>query len=201
MEDFRREAKAVAHQLRSSSRILEVAPGPGFFAIELAKLGDFSVTGLDVSRTFVEIANKNASDGGVKVDFRQGDASRMPFADQSFDFAYCSAAFKNFSQPLAALNEMHRILCLGGEATIVDLSKDTSVAEIDAYVDQSGRNRLDSWLTKWTFRHVLLKRAYTKDEFLRLARQSSFGECKLESDSIGIKARFYRRPTVPRLAS
>lgn len=34
--------------------VLEVAPGPGYFAVELAKLGRFHVTGLDVSRTFVE---------------------------------------------------------------------------------------------------------------------------------------------------
>jgi len=92
-------------------------------------------------------------------------------------------------------------LCPGGEARIVDLLKDTPVAEIEAYVDQSGRNRLDAWLTKWTFRHLLLKRAYTKDEFMHLARQSSFGECNLESDSIGIIVRFYRRPMVAPLAS
>jgi len=32
MEDFRREAKAVAEHLRSECNVLEVAPGPGFFA-------------------------------------------------------------------------------------------------------------------------------------------------------------------------
>ena len=201
MEDFRREAKLVAQQLQTGSRVLEVAPGPGFFAIELAKLGDFAVTGLDVSRTFVEIAAKNARDAGVRVDFHPGNASAMPFADQSFDFVYCSAAFKNFSQPLEALNEMHRVLRPGGAASIVDLCKDTPVTDIDAYVNQSGRNLMDAWLTKWTFRHVLLKRAYTKDEFMRLARQSNFGQCKLGNDSIGIKVRLYRKPNWPPLPS
>lgn len=201
MEDFLREAKSVAHQLLSGSRVLEVAPGPGFFAIELAKLGDFAITGLDVSRTFVEIAGKNARDAGVKADFRHGNASAMPFADESFDFVYCSAAFKNFAQPLEALNEMHRVLRPRGEARIVDLCRDTPVDEIDTYVNRSGRSRVDAWLTKWTFRHVLLRRAYTKDEFIRLARQSTFGGCELESDSIGIKVRCYRPLDVPVLAS
>lgn len=201
MEDFIREAKSVAHQLLSGSRVLEVAPGPGFFAIELAKLGDFAITGLDVSRTFVEIAGKNARDAGVKADFRHGNASTMPFADESFDFVYCSAAFKNFAQPLEALNEMHRVLRPRGEARIVDLCRDTPVDEIDTYVNRSGRSRVDAWLTKWTFRHVLLRRAYTKDEFMRLARQSTFGGCELESDSIGIKVRCYRPLDVPVLAS
>ena len=79
--------------------ILEVAPGPGFFSIELARRGKFRVTGLDISPTFVEIARANAAKPGAAVDFRQGNASRMPFADASFDFVFCSAAFKNFTRP------------------------------------------------------------------------------------------------------
>lgn len=55
MEDFRRQARTAAEHLSSGCNVLEVAPGPGFFAIELAKLGDFKITGLDISRTFVEM--------------------------------------------------------------------------------------------------------------------------------------------------
>src|SRR5271166_5708984 len=86
MEDFRRRARSVAEQLSSGCSVLEVAPGPGFFAVELAKLGDFKITGLDISRTFVEIARQNARNAGVKIDFQLGNASAMPFASDSFDF-------------------------------------------------------------------------------------------------------------------
>jgi len=51
MEDFRREAKSAAERLPAGACVLDLAPGPGFFAIELAKLGDFRITGLDISRT------------------------------------------------------------------------------------------------------------------------------------------------------
>jgi len=138
MEDFRRAAKAIAVHLRSGSTVLEVAPGPGFFAIELAKLGNFRITGLDVSRTFVDIAVRNAGDAGTNIDFRMGNAAAMPFDGESFDFVYCSAAFKNFSEPLKALNEIHRVLRPGGDALVADLSKEVSSHEIDAYVEQSG---------------------------------------------------------------
>src|SRR5215470_6936087 len=70
IEDFRRQAEAVAARLRPGSDVLEVAPGPGFFAIELAKLGNFQITGLDISRTFTNIASENAQNAGVKIDFR-----------------------------------------------------------------------------------------------------------------------------------
>lgn len=196
MEDFRREAWSVAQRLSSGARVLEVAPGPGFFAIELAKVGDFRITGLDISRTLVEIAKKNAGDARVDIDFRLGSASLMPFAEDSFDFVYCSAAFKNFSQPLEALNEMHRVLRPGCEALVVDLRQDASLDDIDSYVKQSGRSLLDGWMTRWTFRHLLLKRAYSRGAFLKLAQQSSFGTCHIHESGIGLEVRFRKPPCI-----
>jgi len=190
MKDFRREAEDVAEQLPAGSSVLEVAPGPGFFAIELAKLGDFRITGLEVSRTFVEIAAKNARDAGVGVVFRLGNASAMPFADESFDFVYCSAAFKNFSEPIQALDEMYRVLRAGKKAVIVDLCKDATMAEIDGYVRQSGRSWIDALITKWTFRRVLLKRAYTRNAFVQMAQLSRFGSCELKDSLFGLNVQF-----------
>ena len=196
LQEFRQEAKSVTERLRGGSQVLEVAPGPGFFAIELATLGDFKITGLDISRTLVEIATENARNAGLQIDFRLGNASAMPFADESFDFVYCSAAFKNFSEPVKALDEIFRILRSKGEAIIADLRKDASVDEIDAYVKQSGRKRIDAWMTRWTFRHVLLKRAYTKDDFIQMARQSRFGACQIKVSTIGIEVRFTKMARV-----
>ena len=190
MDEFRMEAKAVSNGLRSGANVLEVAPGPGFFAIELAKLGDFKITALDISRTLIEIATENARNANVNVAFRVGNASAMGFADDSFDLVYCSAAFKNFSEPVKALDEMYRVLRAGGEAVVVDLRKDVSAAEIDSYVKQSGRTRIDAWMTKWTFRHVLIKRAYTKDDFVRMAEQSRFSSCQIKVAPIGLEVRF-----------
>jgi ubiquinone/menaquinone biosynthesis C-methylase UbiE len=196
MEDFRRQAKRVAERLRPGCDMLEVAPGPGFFAIELAKLGDFKITGLDASRTFVEIASENARNASAQIDFRLGNASAMPFPDESFDFVYCSAAFKNFSEPVKALDEMHRVLRPGGEAVIADLRRDASLDEINAYLKQSGRSRFDAWVTKWVFRCMLIKRAYTKDEFLRMAAESRFGTCQIDTVPIGFEVRLAKPANV-----
>ena len=110
IDDFRREAKKVAAKLGQESDLLEVAPSPGYFSIELAKLGNFHITGMDISRTFIEIASQNARRAGVNIAFRLGNASAMPFLDESFDFVYCSAAFKNFPEPVEAMNEIYRVL-------------------------------------------------------------------------------------------
>lgn len=114
MNDFRAEARRVAGLLPAGARVLEVAPGPGYFAIELARLGGYEITGLDISKTFVEIAQRNATQAGARVEFRGGSASDMPFEAGQFDFLFCRAAFKNFSEPVLALQEMHRVLKPGG---------------------------------------------------------------------------------------
>src|SRR5262249_54722435 len=86
LSEFKALALRVASQIPAGSDVLEVAPGPGYFAIELAKRGAYRITGLDISHTFVEIAHKNAAQNEVAVDFQQGNAAGMPFANESFDF-------------------------------------------------------------------------------------------------------------------
>lgn len=190
MESFRREASAVAGELPRGARVLEVAPGPGFFAVELARMGEFEITGLDISQAFVEIARSTARRAGVSVDFRLGNVSAMPLESDYFDCVYCSAAFKNFAEPISALDEMHRVLRPGGRAVVFDLRKDVSPADIGSYVDQSGRRRFDAWLTKWAFRLLLIKRAYTLDGIRELAQQTRFGACQIATDELSFRATF-----------
>lgn len=48
LEEYRSLAQRVAWELPPGASVLEVAPGPGYFPIELAKLGNFQVTCLDI---------------------------------------------------------------------------------------------------------------------------------------------------------
>src|SRR6266540_2420572 len=118
--------RQVSDLLPAGSRILEVAPGPGYLAIELARLGTYRVVGLDISKSFVQMAAENAAKAGVQVTFQHGNASAMPFESDAFDLVVCRAAFKNFSEPVQALNEMYRVLKRGGKAVIIDLRRDAS---------------------------------------------------------------------------
>src|SRR5205807_9415913 len=89
---YRKQALELTAGLPDGAQVLEVAPGPGYLSIEMARLRRFHVTALDISHTFVEIASTNAWGAGVDVDFRQGDAARMPFESESFDLIVCQAA-------------------------------------------------------------------------------------------------------------
>src|SRR5262249_4156520 len=147
-ESYRKSAEIVAGQVADGSNVLEIAPGPGYLAIELAKLGNYRVVGLDISQSFVEMARQHAKDAGVAVTFEHGNASCMPFDPDSFDFIVCRAAFKNFAEPVQALSEMYRVLKPDGKALILDLRPDVSSDAINAEVKKMGLGWFNSLVTK-----------------------------------------------------
>jgi ubiquinone/menaquinone biosynthesis C-methylase UbiE len=184
--EFRRLAKRIAAELRPGDRVLEVAPGPGYLAIELARLGSDRVSGLDVSRSFVRIAGENAARARVDVDFRRGDAAGLPFAADAFDFIVCRAAFKNFSDPLGALREMHRVLRGGGKALIIDLRSDASAEAIAAEVAKMRLGRIDAFLTRATL-SALRRRAYLRGDFERMAQATPFSRAEIVEQPLGFE--------------
>src|SRR5262249_42168232 len=147
---FQESARLVAERARPGCELLEVAPGPGYFAIEMTRRG-YRVTTLDISQSFVKIARKNVAAAGVAVDVRHGNASDMLFGNAAFDYIVCIAAFKNFSDPIGALNEMHRVLRPGGEATIFDLRKDANREDIENEVGKMRLSALEALITRWIF--------------------------------------------------
>jgi ubiquinone/menaquinone biosynthesis C-methylase UbiE len=134
--------------------------------------------GLDISESFVRIAPDNAS--------------QMPFPDASFDFIVCSAAFKNFSDPVGALDEIHRVLIPGGRASIYDLRKDATSAEIAAEVQGMRLSAFNAWLTRLTFRFVPLKRAYARADLDAMVARSQFRTCEIVDDGVGFELRLAR---------
>lgn len=200
IEQYRKQASQLTDALPKRADVLEVAPGPGYLAIEMARLGRFRVTGLDISRSFVTIANENARKTAVTVAFRQGDAASMPFNAESFDLIVCQAAFKNFGQPVGALNEMHRVLRDGGMAVIADMSRDATGADIDREVKGMRLGRVSAFMTRWTLT-MLRRRAYSTAQFRRLVTQSAFGTCDIQVSGIGMEVRLRKQigpePTRP----
>jgi ubiquinone/menaquinone biosynthesis C-methylase UbiE len=188
---YRDQARQLTDGLAPGADVLEVAPGPGYVAIEVARLGRFRVTGLDISRSFVEIATRGAEVAAVNVDFRQGDAAAMPFGADSFDLVYCQAAFKNFRRPVDALDEMHRVLRPGGTAVIQDLSRDATGSEIDREVAGMRLSRPNSAMTRMTLR-MLRRRAYGRADFDRLVAESAFRTCDIRPDGVGLEVRLQK---------
>jgi ubiquinone/menaquinone biosynthesis C-methylase UbiE len=183
-------AERLVGRIPAHGKVLEIAPGPGYFCIELAKLGDFQITGLDISKSFVEIAKKNSAEADLKIDFREGNASNMPFADETFDFTFCQAAFKNFSEPVKAITEMYRVLKPKGIAVIADMRHDASADDIEREVKGMDLDPINAFMVKWTFDHMLLKSAYSVDEIKKMAAQTPFSKFRVDVEGVGFQAWF-----------
>jgi ubiquinone/menaquinone biosynthesis C-methylase UbiE len=188
MRGYAAEAKK---HLPDNANVLEVAPGPGYFSIELAKIGNYSITGMDISADFVEICKANAERENVNIRFLQGNAALMPFEDKIFDFIFCSAAFKNFKEPVTALHEMYRVLKNNGIALIVDMNHDVSkekLAEEAARITKSGFER---WFVRNTFKG-LCKGAYSKTELTNMIKQTPFNKNEIKEIGIGFYIYLYK---------
>lgn len=185
-------ADIVSGYAEAGAKVLEVAPGPGYLAIELAKRG-FAVTGVEISGDFVAIEKRNAEEAGVDIDFKQGNASELTLPDAAFDFIICSAAFKNFSEPLKALNEMRRVLKPNGTALIIDMNHDATKEDIETEMEKSGMKGFDRWFVKLSFKTFLKSGAYTKDGFEELIAQTDFAVHKIEKRGIGFEVWLYKQ--------
>ena len=55
-----------------------------------------------------------------------------------------------------------------------------------------GLGRINSVLTKWIFKHSLLKRAYLQEDFRRMASQTPFATCEIKAVSIGLEVSLHK---------
>jgi len=187
MPAVRELAAKIAGMVPAGGTVLEVAPGPGFLSIELAKRG-LDVQAADISETFLEIARKNAADEGVSAVFMHGNAAELPVIKECVDFVVCRAAFKNFAEPVKAMREMLRVLKPGGTAMLIDMRRDVSIEELQKYVDGLGVSWFSRKFMMLTFRGMLIKRAYPLEEIERMAVEAGWKDARIETSPIGFAA-------------
>ncbi len=185
LAEMRGYANEVASHVGDHAEILEVAPGPGYLAIELAKKG-YHVTGVELSPDFVKIARNNASEARVSVDFKEGNASNLPCEDNIYDFIICTAAFKNFKDPVKALCEMHRVLKPGGTALIIDMNHESTPEDIKTEVKRTGMKGFDKYFVTFAFKTFLKKGAYTKENFEVFIKETPFQNHTIRKDGMSL---------------
>ncbi len=91
--------------VKSGSRVLDVACGPGPIAAAAAVRGA-TVTGIDFSPNMIAEARRRHP----SLHFQEGDAEALPFEDESFDAVVINFGVHHFPFPLQALSEGHRVL-------------------------------------------------------------------------------------------
>lgn len=107
--------------LQPGERVLDLACGTGKVA-RLAAVGvgsSGSVVGLDLNAAMLATARDvPPSDSGAAIEWREGDATHLPFEDATFDIVLCSQGLQYFPDRTAALREIRRVLVTGGRLVL-----------------------------------------------------------------------------------
>lgn len=151
--------------LRPGMRLLDVGCGPGTITAGLAeRVAPAEVVAIDVEPAILEDARAIARERGVEnIRFEEANVYALPYDEGSFDVAYAHQVLQHLARPVAALEEMRRVLRPGGLVGVRDADYQTMVAwpryeAIDAwrslYTAVAARNggdadagrRIPSWL-------------------------------------------------------
>jgi demethylmenaquinone methyltransferase/2-methoxy-6-polyprenyl-1,4-benzoquinol methylase len=113
---WRREAAEAV--VRPGDKVLDSCCGTGDLAIAAAQAGG-KVTGLDFSKPMLERARRKAPE----LEWVEGDALALSFADGSFDAATVGFGVRNLSELDRGLRELRRVLRPGGRLAILEITR------------------------------------------------------------------------------
>lgn len=100
------------------SRVLDVGCGTGALAqLVIEALPHCELVGIDLSSAMLDRARQRL---GQRADLHQADSEHLPFADESFDVAYCNDSFHHYPDPRRAAFEAWRVLRPGGTLIVGD---------------------------------------------------------------------------------
>ena len=118
-----RTATIRALDVSAGMRVLDLAAGTGTSSVPLADAG-VEVVPCDFSFGMLEVGKRRRPDLG----FVAGDATRLPFADASFDAATISFGLRNVVDTVGALRELLRVTRPGGRLVVCEFSHATNSA-------------------------------------------------------------------------
>lgn len=119
--------------IMAGERVLDVACGTGNAAIRAALAGG-QVTGLDLTPEMFEAGRRRAAEAGAEVDWVEGDAEALPFADGSFDVVLSTFGVMFAPRHDVAAREMARVLRRGGRMALATWTPEGKVGDLFATV-------------------------------------------------------------------
>jgi ubiquinone/menaquinone biosynthesis C-methylase UbiE len=174
----------------ASGVILDLGTGPGYLPIEIARRApDINIIGVDLSRSLVRIAQTNAAETNFshQLQFEVGNAARLHFDNASFDMVISTGMLHSLKNPVAVLNEIHRVLKKGGETWIYDPAN--IAACIDARKWKASLNTRER-VFLWFFRLIGLHKpitTYTREQVVPMIEATDFKSIEIDERQIEIR--------------
>ena len=116
------KVRAIADALGASDggHVLEVGTGTGLHARWLLENTPVRMTALDASEPMLGIASQRLADHKGRIALGIADAHDLPFADGSFDAAFCSGTLHHLARPGRGLAELVRVTRPGGRVAAME---------------------------------------------------------------------------------
>lgn len=108
--------------MKAGDRVLDVCCGTGSQVFAYGRRGIIA-TGIDISSSMLNIAARNKMKQGlVDVSFKLVDATNLPFADSSFDYASISFGLHDKEKEIRdrVISEMKRVVKQEGALILID---------------------------------------------------------------------------------
>lgn len=102
--------------------LLEVGCGAGIDLARFAR-GGANVTGIDLSKTAIELAGRNFMQSGQNADLHVMNGECMQFPDDMFDVVYAHGVLQYTADSAKMIGEIHRVLRPGGKAILMVYNK------------------------------------------------------------------------------
>ena len=125
----------------AGERILEIGPGTGYYTLDLAEwIGpEGAVEIFDLQQEFLDHTLERARERGLaNVAPTQGDATALPYGDDSIDAVVLTAVLGEIPDPDAALREIRRVLKPSGRLVVGELFGDPHFTTRAALERQGG---------------------------------------------------------------
>jgi len=106
-------------------KILDIATGTGDLAIQaFPLLFPEKILGVDISEGMMQVGREKVAQIGLQnqIEFEKQDCTNLTFEDNSFDAAMVAFGVRNFEDLDKGLQEILRVLCVGGKLMILELS-------------------------------------------------------------------------------
>lgn len=98
-------------------RILDLSTGTGWTSRVVARRGA-TVIGVDIANDLLEAARAKARAAALPIEYRLGDAEKLPFKDGEFDAVVSTCGVMFASRPEAAAAELARVCRAGGRIAL-----------------------------------------------------------------------------------
>ena len=114
--------RLVGYDGYKGKNLLEIGCGAGIDLVHFAS-GGAKVTGIDLSKTAIDLACQNFEQSEKNADLRVMNGESMQFADDTFDVVYAHGVLQYTADPVKMIDEIHRVLRPGGEAILMVYNK------------------------------------------------------------------------------